>query len=99
MKRFNYKLVGILIVIAIIANVSCAITAARYFSSFDQEIVLNITEPKYKIIFNANGGSGTMNDQNFEYGTSQNLSINNFEKNGYVFIVSSKSESFILFSS
>ena len=34
----------------------------------------------YKVHFNANGGTGTMSDQNFKYGESQNLSTNAFTR-------------------
>ena len=40
--------------------------------------VLNYTANKYKVQFNANGGSGTMSDQNFTYDVSQNLTNNSF---------------------
>ena len=40
----------------------------------------------YEVKFNANGGSGTMNDQQFTYGTAQNLTTNAFTRNGYRFV-------------
>lgn len=43
------------------------------------------TANKYTVKFNANGGTGTMNDQGFTYGTAQNLTPNAFEKYGYNF--------------
>lgn len=39
----------------------------------------------YKVRFNANGGSGTMDDQNFTYNESKGLSANAFTKSGSVF--------------
>lgn len=39
----------------------------------------------YTIRFNANGGSGTMSDQSFQFGVSKNLSKNTFTRQGYVF--------------
>ena len=43
------------------------------------------TANTYIVAFNANGGSGTMSDQNFTYGTSQNLTANAFTRTGYTF--------------
>ena len=43
------------------------------------------TANTYTVKFDANGGSGTMSDQNFTYGTSQNLTANAFTRTGYTF--------------
>lgn len=43
------------------------------------------TANKYIVKFYANGGTGTMDDQNFTYGTAQNLTPNAFEKYGHTF--------------
>jgi len=43
------------------------------------------TANEFTVTFNANGGTGTMANQTFVYGTSENLTKNNFKKNGYVF--------------
>ncbi|MBO4728429.1 MAG: InlB B-repeat-containing protein [Spirochaetaceae bacterium] len=40
----------------------------------------------YKVVFNANGGSGSMNQQNFTYGTAQALTANAFTKTGWKFV-------------
>ena len=40
---------------------------------------------KYTVTYNANGGSGTMANQTFTYGVSQNLRANTFTKSGYTF--------------
>ena len=39
----------------------------------------------YTVAFDANGGSGTMSEQTFYYGVTQNLSANTFEREGYTF--------------
>ena len=40
----------------------------------------------YKVTFNGNGStSGSMSDQNFTYGTAQNLTANGFSKTGHTF--------------
>ena len=43
------------------------------------------TANKYTVQFNANGGTGTMNDQSFTYDIAQNLTANAFEKYGHTF--------------
>ena len=40
----------------------------------------------YYVTFDANGGDGYMDDQEFEYGTPQNLNPNTFTKEGYEFV-------------
>jgi len=39
----------------------------------------------YKVRFNANGGTGTMADQTFAYGTAQKLAVNTFTRKMYAF--------------
>lgn len=39
----------------------------------------------YTVTFNANGGTGSMSDMTFTYGTAQNLSANAFTRTGYTF--------------
>lgn len=39
----------------------------------------------YSVKFNANGGSGTMSNQSFQYGTAQALTANAFTRTGYMF--------------
>ena len=46
---------------------------------------VSFVNPKYKIKFNSHGGTGTMADQNFVYGTAQNLTSNTFTRTNYVF--------------
>ena len=43
------------------------------------------TANKYTVQFNANDGTGTMNDQSFTYDIAQNLTANAFEKYGHTF--------------
>ena len=43
------------------------------------------TPISYTVKFNANGGSGTMANQNFTYGTAKSLSANAFTRTGYTF--------------
>jgi hypothetical protein len=39
----------------------------------------------YTVSFNANGGNGSMSNQSFTHGVTQNLSSNSFTKPGYTF--------------
>ena len=43
------------------------------------------TANTYKVTFNKNGGSGTMADQTFTYGTAQALTASTFTRTGYTF--------------
>ena len=43
------------------------------------------TDCIYKVVFDANGGEGTMADQTFTYGTAQALTANTFTRTGYTF--------------
>ena len=43
------------------------------------------TQNAYTVVFNENGGTGVMAEQNFAYGTSQHLTTNVFTKTGYTF--------------
>ena len=40
----------------------------------------------YKVKFNANGGTGTMDDQTFQFDTERSLNANAFIRTGYVFV-------------
>ena len=44
------------------------------------------TPINYTVHFDANGGSGTMNDQAFTYGEAKALTANTFTREGYVFL-------------
>ena len=46
---------------------------------------ISFVNPHYKIKFDANGGTGTMNDQEFVYGTAQNLTSNSFTRTNFMF--------------
>lgn len=46
---------------------------------------ISFVNPKYKVKFNSNGGTGTMSDMNFVYGTAQSLTNNTFTRTNFVF--------------
>ncbi len=60
-------------------------TVAKYVGVEDDTVTLSVRKPRYVVKFNANGGTGTMDDQDFTYGTWQHLSTNAFERDGYDF--------------
>ncbi len=45
----------------------------------------NKTPNAYTVVFNSNGGTGTMAKQDFTYDIAQNLTANSFTKTGYTF--------------
>lgn len=45
----------------------------------------------YTVVYNANGGTGTMSNSNYTYDTAKALSVNKFTKDGYKFLGWSKS--------
>jgi len=49
------------------------------------EISINVSIPKYTLTFDANGGTGTMNEQVFTYDTLQKITKNTFTKDKYTF--------------
>ena len=55
-------------------------------SSWDAVINVQMRYINYSVIFNANGGSGTMSNQSFTYGTAKNLIKNSFTRTGYTFV-------------
>lgn len=51
----------------------------------DRTVTLSYRANRYRIAFDANGGSGTMPNQHLEYGKKSNLSGNAFTRTGYSF--------------
>lgn len=49
------------------------------------EITINANQKIYVLTFDANGGTGTMSDQEFVYGTLQKITKNTYTKEGYTF--------------
>ena len=54
-------------------------------STGDRTYTANYIPNTYYIRFNANGGTGTMSNQEMTYGTTANLTANSFENPAYVF--------------
>ena len=51
----------------------------------NKEFIAHFLPNTYNIVFNANGGAGTMSDQAIDYGTTTALSSNTFTRGGYIF--------------
>lgn len=51
----------------------------------DSTLYAKWTPHVYTVTFNKNGGTGTMSDQSFTYGQTQNLRANTFTRTGYTF--------------
>ncbi|MDO4369126.1 MAG: BspA family leucine-rich repeat surface protein [bacterium] len=59
----------------------------------DTECTITFKPFTYNVIYNANGGTGSMEKSSFTYGSSNTLSSNAFTRNGYTFIGWSESSS------
>lgn len=55
-------------------------------NSGDGYAKISLINPHYKVKFDANGGTGTMSDMDFVYGTAQNLTANTFTRSEHEFI-------------
>lgn len=53
--------------------------------TIDAELRAEIVNNTYTVVFNSNGGTGTMPNQTFTYGVSQKLNKNTFTKSGSTF--------------
>lgn len=63
-------------------------TSMRYHSNVSANVTGNVKENRsttYNVVFNANGGTGTMSNQTIKYATSENLSENLFTRTGNTF--------------
>ena len=79
-------LVLIILTVIIVPFVLC-----KYSTIFHDQIVINVRQPEYNVVFNSNPPSGktvngTMSNMHFIYGTAQNLNINDYTVDGYNFV-------------
>ena len=66
-------------------------TSARTWNLDENKVLYaKWTGITYYVKYNANGGSGTMSNQTFTYGTSKKLTTNAFTRNNYIFLGWSK---------
>ena len=61
-------------------------STTNYTNVGAQTLYAHWTGVPYNIVYNANGGNGSMSNQTLNYGVSSNLSSNTFEKTGYAFL-------------
>ena len=66
-------------------NVDAPKTISKYISTKTDSINLKIDKPTYTIVFDANGGTGTMENMELTYGQSVLLNPNEFTKTNNVF--------------
>ncbi len=86
MMRKCMKVLAIIAISGLLLSV-CAIDArAKYVSRVESTVQLSVVKPHYTVAFNANGGTGTMNDQDFTYDTAQALRTNSFTRYDYHFV-------------
>lgn len=86
--RKNVKAMTLILIILTFIVVPFALS--KYKTIFHDQIVINVRQPEYDVVFNANPpsgkeASGTMSDMHFIYGTEQNLTINTYTISGYTF--------------
>ena len=79
----------IALTVAMICTLSMGVIAAsvyaKYVAQAGSTFKMNIEKPRYTVVFDANGGEGEMENQTFIYGTAQQLSANEFTRDGYGF--------------
>lgn len=88
-KSIPLNKILILIIIVIIPVIFALNTPKEILSYFtSSSSITNIFKiaGAYSVEFNANGGDGTMQNQDFVYGTTQNLESNTFTKENGIFI-------------
>lgn len=60
---------------------------SKYATTLNDKLIIHVRQPKYTVVFNKNDelATGTMENQEFIYGTPQNLIANTFTKENYIF--------------
>jgi uncharacterized repeat protein (TIGR02543 family) len=58
---------------------------SKIVTNANHKLIANWTGNTYYVKFNANGGTGSMENQTMTYGTASNLTANAYTKEGYVF--------------
>ena len=87
MKRKRQLKIFVYPIILFISIFLLPLTFSKFTNTFsNNQINLSITKPVYKVKFNSNGGTGTMSDMNFVYGTSRILTANTYSKQGCTFL-------------
>ena len=82
-KKIILLIIGMLIIVGSISiRVYCNLNQSNYFS---KNKILYANNSAYYVTFNANNGSGSMNNQKIPANTSVALNANQFTKRGYTF--------------
>ena len=84
LKKVNKKY--LLLFLPLIIYIFIPITFSKYSQNFNQQIIINATQPTYTVEFNANGGTGTMSNQTFTYKTPQSLRANGYTNGDLIFL-------------
>ena len=88
-SKNNVKIIALVLIV--LTFIVVPFVLSKYSTIFHDQIVINVRQPEYDVVFNANPpsgktASGTMSDMHFVYGTEQNLTINAYEISGYTFV-------------
>ncbi len=81
----KYKISSVLLFIAFVILIFNVKNILAYFTSTDSIVNEFTLQSGYTVIFNANGGTGSMSDQPINPGTSVNLNTNTFTNVGFTF--------------
>ena len=86
MMRKCMKVLAIIAISSLLLSVYAINTRAKYASRVESTVQLSVVKPHYTVAFNANGGTGTMDNQDFIYDTAQALRTNSFTRYDYHFV-------------
>ncbi len=86
MMRKCMRVLAIIAISGLLLSICAINTRAKYASRAESTVQLSVVKPHYTVAFNANGGTGTMNDQDFTYDTVQALRTNSFTRYDYYFV-------------
>ena len=84
-KKVYIAILVILVSLIVLCTFVIPYTSSKYAETKNQKFKLNISQPKYTVIFNANAGTGTMQNQEFTYGEAQALRQNTFTRDAHAF--------------
>ena len=86
MMRKCMRVLAIIAISSLLLSVYAINTRAKYVSRAENTVQLSVVKPHYTVAFNANGGTGTMDNQDFIYDTAQALRTNSFTRYDYHFV-------------
>ncbi len=80
-KKMKYLVIFLVLFAALIIP----LTYSKYVKKYTKQLSISARQPTYTVVFDANGGSGTMAPQTFTYKTPQQLDPNEFTNGTLVF--------------